>query len=193
MTETKVEPYTIILDNKCATCKYCCHEGVPEGICAYNTIQEILKNQIPDEIIKKLVIYRVPENKIEAAAHIWDHFPFKKNLLRLMTTPIDGIYEFLAVPYANENCIFLSPSGCVYPSAKPFDCTQFPFYYRNGVFTKIGWCPITITLNEKEIRKKAQKAVQEYEQFLIQHQAQYSQDLIRLKQQYHFQELEFNA
>jgi hypothetical protein len=185
------EPYTPILSNTCAECKVCCHGDVPEGICAYNTVEEILKNSVPEELIRQLVVYRVAEGDIEAAANKWWHFPFETNLLTLLTLPEEGCYEFLAVPYAKDACIFLSEQGCICPPLKPFDCTQFPFYFRHGEFYKESWCDLTKTLDDHEMRLTAKRAVDEYVHFLQAHQKEYLKMVRQLKDRYKLKVLSF--
>jgi hypothetical protein len=69
--------YEQILSDLCSVCKECCKEGVPEGICGYNTIDMILNGKIPENLVKQLVVYRVPQDKINEAATKWWHFPRK--------------------------------------------------------------------------------------------------------------------
>jgi hypothetical protein len=188
--------YEQILSNLCNTCKECCKEGVPEGVCGYNTIEQILAGKIPENLVKQLVIYRVPREKIDEAAIKWWQFP-KTNLLKVLTKEENGFYEFLAVPYAKIKCIFLSDEGpCLYPQAKPFDCSMFPFHFDHEQFKIETWCKMTEPCQtNKEVYKKyynqTLKSAQQYEKFVKKNTKLYFEKLKEIQKTYKLEIINF--
>lgn len=193
--------YEQILSDLCSVCKECCKEGVPEGICGYNTIDMILNGKIPENLVKQLVVYRVPQDRIDEAATKWWHFP-KKNLLKLLTKEENGFYEFLAVPYAKIKCIFLSDDGpCLYPDAKPFDCSMFPFHFEKGEYRIETWCKMTelCQINKDKYDKKVfdkyysqtLKSAKQYEKFAKKYSKAYFEKLKEIKNKYSLEIINF--
>ncbi len=111
---------------QCADCKSCCF-NIPESICSFNAIEEILNGGITESYVKQMVVYHVAEKDIDRMGKQWLMFP-SVNYLRYMTGPEKGFYEFLALPAVKDNCILLTDKGCLYPAAKPFECGMYPFY-----------------------------------------------------------------
>jgi len=188
-------PYEKILIQQCATCRICCHGNVSEGVCGYNTIEMIINEEIPLDYIKKMVVIQVKYEKMDEAARKWWHFP-KENILKDLTLPENGVYEFLAVPYAIDNCIFLSNKGCMFPKAKPFDCSMFPFYFLEGKFNWIDWCPLIESIKEdsklyKYFYSKVLKSTNNYKKFSKKHQKQYYEKLKELKNKINFEIINF--
>ena len=184
-------PYDQILSERCAICKECCTEGVPEGICGFNTIEMILSRMIPEELIRQLVVYRVLEKKLDYYSLKWWHFPYPNvNLLRDLTIPFQNIYEFLAIPYAQHRCIFLGAIGCQYPGGKAFDCSMFPYHFECGEFKEESWCELTRAATKRDvIQRQLHQAIGDYRKYSLQHREEYAQKLSQLKQIYHFREI----
>jgi len=194
MSKISEFPYTQVLIEQCPTCKICCNDHVYEGISGYNTINAIINKEIPDDLIKRLVIHRVPKSKIDKHAKSLLHFP-KKNILKNLTKIENGYYEFLAFPDLNAKCIFCGDKGCAYPKVKCFDCVIFPFYFEDGKFLYYDWCPET-KLVESDPKlgdyyyKQTLKSTNEYAKYSKKHKDQYFRDLKKIKEKYNLKVIE---
>jgi Fe-S-cluster containining protein len=156
-------------------------------------MEEILAGHIPENQVRQLVVYRVPEIKLDAAADHWWHFPFTENLLRTITHPTTGNYLFLAVPYAKDACIFLTPTGCQFPAVKPFDCSMFPFYFRRGEYYAEKWCPLTDNCQSAVMQHKLTQAIEEYRRFNLEHRDRYFHHLPELIDRFQLQIIDFST
>lgn len=176
-----IEHYVKI--EQCATCRGCCY-NIPESICGYNTFEEIHKGAIPEEYLKQMVIYHIAEAKIDDFAKKDNMFPIV-NLLRYMTNPKDGYYDFLAYPTVTGNCIMLSEKGCLFPKAKPFECGLHPFYMYKLHFRTDYECQYTRIL-EDEIsqREIVGRFIAEYLLYSEKHQKDYFNALSHFQQKY---------
>lgn len=188
MISTAFEAITM---KECATCKACCSDLHTSGdrseiLCAFNCISEINQNKIPDDIIKRLVIYSVPDSQMDHYAKYLRMFPLT-NLLRHMTIPDkNGKYEFLAIPPAViDKCPFLSPCGCNPPDIKNYICGIYPFYVHKLQFHSDYNCPWLDNLNEEDdvkYREIVGKYIVDYLFFSENHKTEYALLLNQIKQ-----------
>ncbi len=181
---------TELVYSECENCKICCHQGVTEGICSYSMIEAILDKKIPEELIKKLVIFKIPLNKMDFCAKKWWHFP-KINILYNLSFPEDGFIELLSIPTAkeDEDCIFMTEIGCEYPEIKSLDCCLFPYHYYKGEFLIETWCGLTKHLNQDDIDRVKQEIwdiTEKYAQLCIINQNNYFSKLKVIRKIYDF-------
>ena len=177
--------------NDCSECKGCC-SGISEIICGINMIKAIQKKEIPEELIQKMRIYRVSEENLNKAAKIWGLFPLT-NLLKVMTLPTTGFYEFLALPSSAERCIFLSDNGCLYPDAKPFECGLYPFYIYKMQFRTDFRCKYSDNMEDDLIlREFIGQYITDYLLTSHEHKKEYYEYVKYLKPKYNLPEFEFH-
>lgn len=184
MATTKQETFTTAVEfNECAACKQCCKD-IDEGICGYNTLAELLTGRIPTSMVERFVIFRIETKYLDILASDWCLFP-SVNILPLITLPVNGIYEYLALPVIHDGCPFITDHGCRYNDIKLFDCRVFPFYFEKGEFHTFNNCAYTKKLNLEEMKRSLQQTTAEFIAFSKANQKLYFQELPKLKAKYH--------
>ena len=181
---------------KCAECRDCC-TNIPTAICAYNVLEKILKDKIPLIIQNQFVIYNVHRKYLEKAAKTWWHLP-NVNLLESITTPIEEIYSFLAIPKTRGHCIFLGPVGCLFPEIKPYNCRIFPFHLFQNRLESANWCSYIAEenkdLSHKELNKimnNLHDIVSEYRNYNEKYRDEYIISLKKIKLKLNLQNIIF--
>lgn len=173
-----------IVMEECAKCKLCCiaKSDKAEVICGFNAIEEINKGNLSTDLIKSLIIYRVSEKRLDAAAKNWGLYPFA-NLLRYMSVPKDGYWEYLAIPPGD--CPFISPNGCTHPNFKPFECKMYPFYLYKFHFRTDYHCQFADNLEEElKYHEKIGQFIADYLVYSFEHKNDYFNAVQKIKKDY---------